>query len=232
MKSAMKSEHNKNVELADQRSNVYGFLAGIYRRELLPVLLSQIRTPQFSGVLSDLGANLGDEFFSFRDEDIIEDLAVEYTRLFMGPGKHIPPYESIHHERNDGDWGRLWGASTVEVQKFIETAGLKYKDDFKELPDHICVELEFMQKVIQKERLAWEARVGDRALYCLKMEKMFIDDHLIKWVPWFCDKIISEAKLPFYREMAKITSNFIQFEKENIDAYISDASNRGEEATR
>ncbi len=232
MKSAIETENRKNVELADQRINIYGFLGGIYRQELLPVLLSQIRTPQFRGVLSDLGANLGDEFFSLKDEDIIEDLAVEYTRLFMGPGKHIPPYESIHHERNDGDWGRLWGASTVEVQKFIETAGLKYKDDFKELPDHICVELEFMQKVIKKERDAWENGDGDRALYCLKMEKMFIDDHLIKWVPRFCSKVVSEAELPFYREMAKITGNFIEFEKENIDAYISEASDRDEEVTR
>ena len=202
---------------------MYGFLARVYRKEVLPDLLSQIGAPQFRGVLSDLGADLGDEFFARKDEDIIEDLAEEYTRLFMGPGPHIPPYESIHHERNDGDWGSLWGASTVEVKKFIETAGLHYKDDFAELPDHISVELEFMQKVIEKERDAWEEGDSDRALYCLKMEKMFIDDHLIKWVPQFCGKVVSEAELSFYREMARITGNFLQFEKENIDAYISDA---------
>ncbi len=219
----MKSDNKNHVELAGQRINVYGFLARVYRKEVLPDLLSQIGAPQFRGVLSDLGADLGDEFFARKDEDIIEDLAEEYTRLFMGPGPHIPPYESIHHERNDGDWGSLWGASTVEVKKFIETAGLHYKDDFAELPDHISVELEFMQKVIEKERDAWEEGDSDRALYCLKMEKMFIDDHLIKWVPQFCGKVVSEAELSFYREMARITGNFLQFEKENIDAYISDA---------
>ncbi len=224
MDSAMNAKNKKSVALADQRINVYGFLAGIYRQELVPDLLSQIRTPPFRGVLSDLGANLGDEFFARKDEDMIEDLAVEYTRLFMGPGKHIPPYESIHHERRtDGDWGKFWGASTVEVKKFIETAGLQYKDDFAALPDHISVEFEFMQKVIERERDAWAEGDRDKALYCLKMEKMFIDDHLIKWVPRFCSEVVSNAELSFYREIAKITGNFIEFEKENIDAYISDA---------
>ncbi|GBE03997.1 hypothetical protein BMS3Abin09_00921 [bacterium BMS3Abin09] len=55
------------------------------------------------------------------------------------------------------------------------------------------------------------------------MEKKFIDEHLTKWLPVFCKKIISEAKLPFYREMARITSNFIEFEKDEINRYIAEA---------
>ncbi len=53
------------------------------------------------------------------------------------------------------------------------------------------------------------------------MENKFIEDHLLKWVPIFCDKIISEAELSFYREIAKITKLFIEFEKEELKGYIS-----------
>ncbi len=228
----MNSEKKNYVELAGQRINVYGFLARVYRSEIVPGFLGQIKSPQIKGALSALGAELGDDFFSRPEEGLLEELAVEYTRLFLGPGRHIPANESIHHERADGDWGRLWGASTVEVKKFIETAGLQYKDDFTDMPDHISVEFEFMQKVIEKEREAWEGGDRDRALYCLKMEKMFIDDHLIKWVPQFCGKVVSEAAMSFYREMARITGNFVEFEKENIDGYIADAENCGEEGTK
>jgi TorA maturation chaperone TorD len=219
----MKSENDSHVERAGQRINVYGLLARVYRKEILPDFLGQIRSPQLKGALSALGAELGDDFFSRPEEELLEDLGVEYTRLFLGPGRHIPANESVHHERKDGDWGSLWGASTVEVKKFIETSGLHYKDEFTDMPDHISVEFEFMQKVIEKEREAWEEGDSERALYCLKMQKMFIDDHLIKWVPQFCGKVVSAAELSFYREMARITGNFIEFEKENIDAYISDA---------
>jgi TorA maturation chaperone TorD len=55
------------------------------------------------------------------------------------------------------------------------------------------------------------------------MEKMFIEEHLIKWVPVFCDRIISEAELSFYREVAKVTKNFMEFEKKEIVKYISEA---------
>ncbi len=228
----MQPENRNPVEMAGQRINVYGFLARVYRREMLPGFLEQIRSPQLKGALSALGAELEEEFFSGPEEGLLEELAVEYTRLFLGPGRHIPANESIHHERSDGDWGRFWGASTVEVKKFIETAGLHYKDDFKDMPDHISVEFEFMQKVIGKEREAWEAGDRDKALYCLRMEKMFIDDHLIQWVPQFCGKVASEARLSFYREMARITGKFIEFEKDNIDGYIADAQDRGEEIAR
>jgi TorA maturation chaperone TorD len=51
------------------------------------------------------------------------------------------------------------------------------------------------------------------------MEKEFIEEHLIRWVPVFCEKVIREAELPFYREMAELTKNFIEFEKEGIDGY-------------
>lgn len=224
MKSAMKkNEHTKHVELADQRINVYQFLARIYKKEITPEFLPLLRDPHVLGVLLDFGADLGGEFTSIPEDKLIEDLSVEYTRLFLGPGKHIPANESIHHERSDGDWGRFWGASTVEVKKFIESAGLRYKNDFTDMPDHISVELEFMQKVIEKERDEWKAGDVERALYCLKMEKKFIEEHVARWVPLFCKKIIDHAELPFYREIARVTKDFVEFEEENINAYIRDA---------
>ena len=79
-------------------------------------------------VLSEMGFQY--EIFSQKDQDqLLEDLAVEYARLFLGPAKHISPHESIHHQRDDGDWGSHWGGSTVEVKKFIESTGLEYKTE-------------------------------------------------------------------------------------------------------
>jgi TorA maturation chaperone TorD len=212
-------------ENASQRSIIYGFLAMVYQKELTPELLRQIKDPQLKGVLSDLGVKIGDEFFTRPEEELLEELAVEYTRLFLGPGKHISPHESIHHERGDADWGRHWGADTVKFKKFVETLGLKFKDENRltRIPDHISVEFEMMQKVIEKEAEEWEKGSKEGALYILKAEKMFIEDHLIQWIPQFCEKVISVAEQSFYREMAKITKSFVEYEKENIDTYIAEA---------
>ena len=217
------AELKDRAEQAQQRSSIYGFLARVYRKELTSEMLAQIKAPRFKEVLSDLEVKLGDEFFSVSDKELIENLAVEYTRLFLGPGRHISPHESVQYERDDGDWGNLWGASTVEVKKFVESLGLKYKESDTSIPDHISVELELMQKIIEKEKQAWSMKNVKDALHYLKIEKMFMEDHLSKWIPQFTDKIINEAEISFYREMAKITAKFVDIEAEEISGYITEA---------
>ncbi|MBU0464464.1 MAG: molecular chaperone TorD family protein [Proteobacteria bacterium] len=210
------TEVHEKSDVAENRGNVYGLLATVFSQEISSDFLLQIKDPRFLGVLSGLGVEFNGIFFEKPDDDLLEDLAVEFTRLFLGPGKHISPHESIHHERNDGQWGTLWGQSTVDVKKFIESAGLGYKSEYKGLPDHISVELEFMQQVARAEAQAWEDEDTDKALYCLKIEKKFIEEHLACWIPVFCEKVIQQAELPFYRELAGLTRKFIEFEREEL----------------
>ncbi len=215
---------NDMIETARHRSSIYGFLSLIYCAEAgrTLILIRRIKEPEHSSVLSDMGFKLGDDFINKPEDQLLEELAIEYTRLFLGPGKHISPHESVHHERCDGDWGALWGADTVEVKKFIAASGLEYSSGYNGLPDHISVELEFMQRAVRREEQARKEDDDDGVLYCLRMQKKFIDEHLIKWVPVFCNKVIAEAELSFYRGMAGVTRNFIEFEKEEIDNYISE----------
>ena len=212
----VKTEKINMKELAEHRSNIYGLLATIYRREMTSDLLNQIKDPSMLGVLSNLGIELNNGFLEKPEHQMLEDLAVEYARLFIGPGKHISPHESVHHKRDDGQWGQLWGPSTAEVKKIIESAGLSYQSEYTGLPDHISVELEFMQQVTLAEEKAWEDGDKDQALACLENEKKFIEKHLAEWIPDFCDKVINGAESPFYRVMAELTKKFIEFEKNEV----------------
>jgi TorA maturation chaperone TorD len=211
-----KTNDHEMASFAGHRSSIYGLLAAIYRQEVSSDLLQQIKGPQFLGVLTKLGIELNNGFFKTPEKELLEEMAVEYARLFVGPGKHISPHESVHHKRDDGQNGQLWGLSTAEVRNFIESSGLKYESDYKGLPDHISVELEFMQQVTQREETAWIEKDDGIAGQCLKNEKKFIEEHLARWIPDFCEKVIKEAYLPFYREMAKLTKTFIEFEAEEI----------------
>ncbi len=201
---------------AKHRSNIYGLLATIYGQEITSDLLGQIKAPQFLGALSVLEIEGIDGLMQKPEAELLEDLAVEYTRLFLGPGKHISPHESVHHQREDGQWGKLWGKSTVEVKKFIEATGLSYTDDYKGLPDHISVEFEFMQQLILAEEQAWMDEDRDKAVACRQVEKKFIEEHLINWIPNFCEKVVQEAELPFYKAVATLTRSFIEFEMEEM----------------
>ena len=224
----VKKKRENMPEVASKRSKVYGLLTTVYREDPNPALLRQFKDARFRAALSSLGVDLEDKFFSLSEEELIEDLAVEYARLFVGPGKHISPHESVHLKNEEGG-GLLWGEATAKVKKFIESAGFEYKSDYCEIPDHIAVELEFMQGVTERECRAWNEKDDDGVFSCLETEKKFIEEHLVRWVPLFCEEIISYAELPFYREMGKLTKRFIEFEKEEIGKYIDDlARSRGE----
>jgi TorA maturation chaperone TorD len=216
------SEKENFKELAEHRSSVYGFLAAVYRQELTSELLQQMKDHRFQEVLSNLGVKLKNGFFQNSEKELLEDLAVEYARLFLGPGKHISPHESVHYKKDGVQSGQLWSEITAEVKKIIESSGLEYKSEFTGMPDHISVVLEFMQYVVQREAQAWEADDDKTALLCLKNEKKFVDEHLFCWIPDFCQKVIKAAELSFYREMARLTHRFIEFEKEELNKLEDD----------
>ncbi len=216
----MTNSKDENIkELAGFRSSIYGFLAAVYRQELTSELLQQMKDHRFQEILTTLGIELSNGFFKKPEKDLLENLAVEYAYLFVGPGKHISPHESVHHKKEGVQSGQLWGELTAEVKSIIESSGLEYKSEFTGIPDHISVELEYMQQVVQREMQAWKADDDETARLCLKNEKEFVNEHLIRWIPDFCEKVIEAAEMPFYREMARLTRSFIEFEKKELKKF-------------
>ena len=208
------------ADTATARSQVYGILASIFRSEPDKTFVRDLKAPRFAGALSSLEVDFGEDFQQSTDDDLCENLAIEFTRLFMGPGEHISPHESIFVDM-DGDAGGLYGAKTVEVKKFIETTGLSYDEAFTGLPDHVSVELEFMGKLAGFESQKWASGDEDAARYCLTVQKMFAEKHLLEWIPEFCARVIDKADLPFYREMARVTNEFVDFDHETIEASLN-----------
>ena len=206
----------KNLaDSAKSRSNIYGLLATVFREEPSEAFIKELRGPRLAGVFSDLGVELGEEFFSIPEFDAMEELGLEFTRLFVGPDSHISAHESIFTDM-DGGTGGLWGTRTVEVKNFIETAGLDYDPTFTGIPDHISVELEFMQKLAEWEADKWDQKDPENAQYCQKVQGIFLEKHLLCWLPKFCDEVIAQAEIPFYQAMAELSKSYIDFERQNF----------------
>jgi len=207
-----------------QVSDIYRLLARIFAREVTSDFLKKLRTPHFRGVLEELGVNLGDNFFTQPEEQLLEDLAIEYTGLFIGPGNFISPHESVHHIREDGDYGNHWGADTVAVKKFVEATGLSYQPDFGGMPDHITAELEFMQKLEERLSQARTANETELADNLTMIKQRFFKEHILSWMPDFLDKVINKANLPFYRQLAGLTKSFLEQEERFLQQQKKDFS--------
>ncbi len=202
-------------DITRMRSGVYGLLSSIFREEPSEALILKLREPRWIGALSDMDVNPGDELSNTPVNELVDLMALEFTRLFIGPGPHISAHESIFCEV-DGDSGGLWGEKTVEVKKFIETTGLEYASGFSGLPDHISVELDFMLKLTEWEADKWSNQDKKNAEYCLRIQRMFLEAHLLCWAPAFCDAVMDSADMAFYRSMAEFLKVFLAMEKQTL----------------
>jgi len=210
----------KSAESARFRSNIYGLLATVFRQEPSEALITELRDPRLSGVISDLGVDLGEVFYSTPENELRETLGLEFTRLFVGPDSHISAHESVFAEMDSGIGG-LWGARTVEVKNFIETTGLDYNPEFTGVPDHISVELEFMQRLTEWEADKWNQDDRENAEYCQSIQRMFLEQHLLPWAPQFCDVVIAQAEIPFYRAMSELAKNYLEVEQQSITTDVA-----------
>ncbi len=197
---------------ATERSELYGFLATIFREEMSAANLQRIGSPGFGQALRDAGVDLDGGIEQQPEAELLEDLAVEYAALFLGPGGHISPHESVHAETS----GVLWGQSTGEVKRYIEAAGFAYDPECHGLPDHISVELEFMAALAGEEARAFRDGDYSAASNCLKYQKEFLADHLGEWAPAFCRQVTERAEHPFYRGIARLTAEFLKAERHEI----------------
>ena len=211
----MGNDCKEQAENAKFRSDIYGLLATVFRQEPGVALIRELRDPQLAGVFSDLGVDLGETFYNATETELMELLALEFTRLFVGPSSHISAHESVFTELDNGI-SELWGRSTVAVKNFIETTGLDYKPEFSGVPDHASVELEFMQKLTAWEADKWQQDDRENAEFCVSVQRIFLEQHLLVWLPKFCEVVMAQAENPFYRAMSELMKNYLEFEQQSV----------------
>ena len=137
--------------------------------------------------------------------DKLELLEIDFSRLFVGPFELLaPPYGSLYLENNR----TIMGDSTMDVKKWYSEEGLKI--NLKEVPDHIAIELEFMYFLICKELERAESGAKQASSDYRGKEKLFLEDHLGRWVGAFADKIVKNAETAFYKKLAYLTKEFIE----------------------
>lgn len=201
---------------ARARASVYELLAAVFRAEPSVAMIRELQSPPISHVLADLGFPLGGAFAERPPDILAEELALEFTRLFIGPGPRISPYESLHLDMGSASENMLYGRQTVAVKRFIEATGLRYDDAFSGLPDHISAEFELMGKLAEREGRSWSSGDEEDASWFRDAQRRFLKEHIHAWVPRFCDKVVRMARQPFYRQIAEVTIAFLDFERAGL----------------
>lgn len=121
----------------------------------------------------------------------LEDLQVEYTRLFINamPSCPAPPFGSVYMEGGRS----LYGTSTEKVLDFYRENGFEPVSR-EAVPDELTIELEFLGLLAENRKT--------------RAEEEFLSTLFRPWFSKFSAVVIKEAKHPFYRIVVQVIDAF------------------------
>ncbi|KZK93378.1 Chaperone protein TorD [Pseudovibrio sp. Ad5] len=200
------------------RSLVYRWLASFFTSEAKIETLESYSSPEgralldvfsqapaltsFTGELAKL-TELSVESYQSK----VLDLATAYSRLFLGVGgQHsAPPYESAYYNEK----GTLFQKPTADMNKILQDLGISIENSMKEPADHLGVQLNVLAEYIDREALA-EANGDHETVYTSHQNQIrFLSNHLLNWVPSFCESCKRFDKSDFYKELANALSAWL-----------------------
>lgn len=152
------------------------------------------------------------EAFAAQD---LQTLLVDYARLFLGPVHPLAkPYGSFWLSGGT----QLMQDSTMAVLELYEQGGLEIDEAFRELPDHVAVELEFLYLLTFTQNQARHLGDTDALSGSQRLQSRFLDQHLGAWIGPFTVAVKAGAQTGFYRALAELTERFVRLMERDAKA--------------
>ena len=212
---------NEYTNMMKSREKIYLFLSRIFEKELTSDIILQLQNTQFPsdcGSEIDQGYSLINKYFMTANVDIEEELAVDYAKVFLAAGKSKGkaafPYESVYTSTDKMVMQEAW----EQVKNIYAAKGLGLKTELADIKeDHIAVELHYM------EYLCKEFQAGSAGI-CLEEQREFLQNHLLNWVPSFCEDVQKYSDTDFYKGAAGLIAAILNQDLQLLEELISDSS--------
>lgn len=196
------------------RAAMYQLLASAFLEPPTEDRVERLRDPE-------LMTALGLEPLSAASPDHLGEVCQEFQDLLKVPlGKYVPPYEAVHRDARmiDGQptRGLLMGPSTVDVRRLYDDAGANL--GLSELSDHIGVELAFLAYLCERENEALARGDQTAADNYRAYQRGFLREHLLSWIPAYCDTVGQRSSTAYFRTLAAITPELCRQDLAELEA--------------
>lgn len=203
------------AETANQRAAVYRLLARFWRAELDAELLRELQTGASSEAFRAAGGIVPS---GGAESDVLDQLAIDFCQLFVGPSGHLPPVQSVWSE------GQFERQAAVSLRRYLDVIGDQAGWLSQNPLDHLAVQLDIMGFVVEQSVPA----PTDQTESLDELAKCFYRDH-VAWARTLCESAARRCQTEFYRGVIKMTSDFLEHEHEHYAE--GHARNRSGEAT-
>ena len=172
---------NTAIEL----SEIVELIGRLWLREVTLPTLEAMGASDFRQPFIELGGFIPDQI----DDAIVEELAIEYCELLIGPRGHISPVQSVWSTN------QFQSKSAASMNRFFDLVP-DYKPE-SNLSDHIGVQFDFLSVLL----LQSDKQVNE-------VITLFVDKHL-RWTDRFLERVVSRENSDFYQGLANVTRQLI-----------------------
>ncbi len=144
--------------------------------------------------LAEFASSLSDE------EKAVEEVSVEWTRLFVGPPKPAAaPWESFYRAKDPKSG---FGPATFAMQEQLREHGLAMAGDSNQYADHMGIELMLLAEVCRK---------ADACGGCEEIGA-YLREHPLGWVEAFEQAVDASAPDGYYRRLIRLARALMEMQ--------------------
>lgn len=157
--------------------------------------------------LAEKGIPAAGKFFSSLRGMSYEEVEAAYISLFTNNYPHLPcpPYGSLFTAIDSEK--RL--EEMLAIKDFYQCHGMDIAESYDDLPDHLCVELEFLQMLSFRESDAEEAQDLELIRGVRVVEAEFLDRFLLPFVTRLADLAVGSVPTNPYSDLLEAARCFL-----------------------
>ncbi len=130
------------------------------------------------------------------DEALLDELAVDYADIYLTYRLRAAPAESVWLDKDH----LIRQQPMFQTRAAYRLRGLKVADWRKHSEDHLVTQLHFLAHLFGECR-------DEKAL---REAATFLDNHLLKWINMFAERVAQRCRTPFYGALAKLTHSYLE----------------------
>ncbi|MHA6532654.1 TorD/DmsD family molecular chaperone [Paenibacillus sp. BAC0078] len=200
----------------ESRGLIYQLLVDFYGRKPSLSLVAQWSRNQKISVAADMteGGRELKRYLCSQEPSALPQICERENKEYMRLMNERAASTIIAREA--AELGREEEFSNV-LSDVYASAGIVFKKCGGEADDHISIELEFM--AVLHERMLHNSFSIRSAMDLLEIQESFLEEHLLKWTPQFCERLNAATDSPLYLGLSHMLQEFLPYDLQMLRAW-------------
>jgi len=130
------------------------------------------------------------------DEQVLDELAADYAGIYLNYSIGASPEESVWIDED----GLICQDSMFQVRQWYESFGLRAPDWRTRPDDHLVYQLQFIAHMLEQ----------DEERQILEQVATFMDEHLLRWLGSFAERVMQRCDTPWFAGVAGVTAAYAE----------------------